>query len=82
MRMVPGDHTASPAIASRSRLGLVIFFGMAFSLSWLLVGLIALVWGRNALPPAVTVSMFILGRCWRHLARVRMRKDGLACAGC
>jgi membrane protease YdiL (CAAX protease family) len=61
MRMVPVDRTASPAIASRSRLGLVIFFGMAFSLSWLLVGLIALVWGRSALPPAVPVSMFILG---------------------
>jgi membrane protease YdiL (CAAX protease family) len=59
--MVPVDRTASPAIASRSRPGLAIFFGMAFSLSWLLVGLIALVWGRNALPPAAVASMFILG---------------------
>jgi CAAX protease family protein len=59
--MFPFDATARPATASPPRLGLPIFFGTAFSLSWLLIGLIALVGGRNALPPAAVVSVFILG---------------------
>jgi membrane protease YdiL (CAAX protease family) len=47
--------------ASRPRQGLPIFFGTAFSLSWLLSGLIVLASGRNALPPAAMASIFILG---------------------
>jgi membrane protease YdiL (CAAX protease family) len=61
MRMFPGDGTTRPAAASAGRLGLPIFFGTAFSLSWLLVGLIALIGGRTALPPVAMVSIFILG---------------------
>src|SRR5215210_6631770 len=61
MRMFPFDGTTRPAAASPRRLGLSIFFGTAFSLSWLLIGLIALVGGRNTLAPVAMVSIFILG---------------------
>ena len=61
MRMFPVDGTTGPAAASARQLGLLFFFGTAFSLSWLLVGLIVLIGGRTALPPAAMVSIFILG---------------------
>jgi len=61
MHMVQGDSTTRPAAAAERRLGLPIFFGTAFSLSWLLVGLIALTGGRVALPPVAIVSIFIFG---------------------
>src|SRR5436190_11122895 len=61
MRIFPFDRTTLPTAASPRQPGLPIFLGTAFSLSWLLVGLIVLIGGRNALPPAAIVSMFIFG---------------------
>jgi membrane protease YdiL (CAAX protease family) len=61
MRIFPFDGTTLPAAASPRQPGLPIFLGTAFSLSWLLVGLIVRIGGRNALPPAAIVSIFIFG---------------------
>jgi len=61
MRTSSSAGTATPATPSRRTRGLAIFFGTAFSLSWLIVGMIVLLGGRTALPAMAAVSLFLFG---------------------
>ncbi len=61
MRTFSSVGTADPTTASRVTRGLLIFFGTAFSLSWLIVGIMVLLVGRTSLPAMVAVSLFLFG---------------------
>jgi len=61
MRTFSSVGTADPTTASRRTRGLLIFFGIAFSLSWLIVGIIVLLVGRTSLPAMAAVSLFLFG---------------------
>jgi uncharacterized protein len=61
MRTFSSVGTADPTTGSRRTRGLPIFFGIAFSLSWLIVGIIVLLVGRTSLPAMAAVTLFLFG---------------------
>jgi len=82
MRTFSSVGTADPTTASRVTRGLLIFFGTAFSLSWLIVGIMVLLVGRTSLPAMVAVSLFLFGPLVAAFGAARTNRAAQVCTNC